>query len=351
MTFWSRTSAAPTLWQASGFISLEPRFLRTTLPDPPDLPLDIRIRRAVPSDTGSLLLFLTECYKGSDWRLRLDLDNMATYLDDTQVVALIALDFQHNLIASIFSVPVGRVTMSHKADVGRVHAIEGLCVRGTHRHKGLAGMMIAQVDYETTRLFGPLVHLWSRELSSKPVLSTAVNVATYAYILTQRGSPRVPLRELEWSEFAHLWESNCHRFSGIVAVTPSNRREGVRVWEGESHGAVKVVVVADTRRITADGKSIYEVVWCGWRIINVLFPASHGLRFRTLLESVAAEYAREGPGLLFVTSDRTGGGAKKRWEGKGPWVYGSSGVHATYIYNYLPPSFGSCPIHVIREEL
>lgn len=358
MPFWSSTKASPTLWQASGFAKLEPRFLRLELPELPPLPSSLshlQIRRGVPTDAPAFALFLSEWYRGSDWTLSLRIEEVEYYLRDDQVVVLLACNPDRRIVGSIVSTPLtrGDTHMSHGAHLRHVHYIEGLCIHGMYRSKGLAGTMIAHIDGTTTRLFGPVALLWSRELPSKPFFSTALHTATYAYLPCHRATRQVALREVPWDEFCHLWENNCHRFSGIVATVPTNRRGGLRIWEAETQGATKLAVVADTRRITKDGGPVYEVIWCGWRITNLLFSACEGQHYRAFLESVASQYARPGdrPPLFFATSIETGGMAKKRWEDKGPWIYGTSGVHATYLYNYLPPSFGNCLVHAIREEL
>jgi hypothetical protein len=358
MPFWSSTKASPTLWQASGFAKLEPRFLRLEIPDLPALPAalsHLQIRRGIPMDSAALSVFLSEWYKGSDWTLSLRIEEVESYLRDDQVVVLLATDADRKIVGSIVSTPLtrGATTMSHGANLRYVHSIEGLCIHGDYRSKGLAGTMIGHIDGVTTRLFGPVALLWSRELAMKPYFSTALHTATYAYLQCNRATQHMKIQEVHWGEFCHLWENNCHRFPGIVATVPSNRRGGLRIWEAETHGSTKLAVIADTRRIASDGVPIYEVIWCGWRITNLLFSACEGQHYRAFLESVASQYATPGERtpLFFATSLETGGMAKKRWEDKGPWAYGTSGVHATYLYNYLPPSFGNCLVHAIREEL
>jgi len=354
MSFWSTTKASPTLWHASGFTKLEPRFLREELPALPTLPPSLSyltLRRAVPADAAALALFLSEWYKGFDWSLSLRIEEVELYLHDSQVVVLIALDVENRLMGSILSTPFtqGHTLMSHGANLCHVYCIEGLCIHGSLRSKGLAGAMIGMIDATVNAIFGPVVMVWSRELASKPFFSTALHHATYAYISCARAIGQMSLREVPWDEFSTLWQNNCHRFPGIVASVPSNRRGGIHIWEGvDAQGATKIAVVSDTRRITKDGTPVYEVIWCGWRINNILYVAWEGQRYRIFLESIAATYRT---GLLFATSLQTGGIAKKRWEEKGPWSYGTSGVHAMYIYNYLPPSFGNCLVHAIREDL
>ena len=106
------------------------------------------------------------------------------------------------------------------------------------------------------------------------------------------------------------------------------------------------MVVSPTERVSATGTPIYEIVWSGKYTEGVLAPAHGDLSFQQLLNGIAC--LLPAGGVLFGTSDPCGGGVQAGWAG---WNVGTSGVHALYMYNYMPPAFGACRIHTIREEL
>ncbi len=355
MEFWNGNPASPTLWTAYGFGSRAPDYLRKGPPPPvhnawrlPDGRIG-SVRRCYGTDCVRVGEFLEANYGGADWRLADVASWIHAYLADSAVICLGMYDNSGGLVATIFSVPLGGTThMSHGAILENVRVIEGLCVLPAYRGAGLAGVMIAHIDSLTYKLYKDTVHLWSRELPFSPPLSTALCVDTYAYRTCDReATADRNLQSVAWSEFAESWKKSCIMWPGklIVAEAPVNRRGDLRVYKYKG----QVVVIADTRRATLDGQRIYEVVWCGTTTEPHIFPGSMpDLSFKQALDACAAALGAAGPGLLFAGSSPAVGGAESGWEG---WTYGRSGAHATYIYNYMPPEFGSCRIYAIREEL
>lgn len=338
MSFWTDNSAAPSWWHI--VLPKTPRFLRTGRAKLPECPYTIR--RASVAQAAPLAAFLTAHYGGDDWYLDAEPEWLSTYLRDPTVYVLAAHDAEFNILATIFSTPAGRTYMSHGAILQELRVIEGLCVAPALRSKGVAGQMIAAMDYYTSDN-GPVAHIWSRELPYAPPLSTAAQVSTYAYINCKNAQARAAVSRASWEDLQHLWAVHRVRALGgvaaIVLEEPHARRGDLEVWRAVYNDVTHVVVVTHTRRRTrATHEPIYEVVWCGAHIA----AATH---MKLCLESVAAQYT----GLLFVSSVRHGGGADSSWEF--PWVYGTSGAHAWYLYNYIPPAFGSCELHAIREEL
>ena len=341
MGFWSKTAAAPSLWMASGFATLEPRFLR-----PEAIPLPVpnagdTIRRLADSDSHIVAIFWQKYYSGSDWELDDSVHVWAhRYLQDPDVFAF-GLFNSSGLLATIVSTPLGPTMMSHGASLRSTRVIEGLCVHDVCRGKGVAGFMIEYIDAYTSKACGPVALFWSREMSAKPLFSTAISTDTYAYTRCELCPERLRVNPVEWSVFQGLWTSNTSSWPGkcIIATAPVSRRGALIVLEVQNH----IVVVSRTgRRTKPDRIPIWEVVWCGLRVDNILVP---GNCTEGVLTSVAA-YLKTG--LLFASSSPIGGGVARDWA---LWHYGRSGVHAWYIYNYVPPAFGSCLFHAIRDEI
>jgi GNAT superfamily N-acetyltransferase len=254
------------------------------------------------------------------------------------------------LLATIFSVPLDTTLMSHGGLVRNMRMIEGLCVAPRYRGNGVGGFMIRHADAFTSYKFGVCAHLWARELDTAPLLSTALSVDKYGYsetgIATQY-SDRV--KNMPWDAFVRLWTVNNAKWvsvpvtePAVVVSTPSNRRGKHRVFYG--YGGV--VVVSDTERTAADGKRIYEIVWSGRLLGDGLLPARADFDFKQLADGAAA--ALPAGGVLFGTTSPCGGGLRDDWDG---WRVGHSGYHALYIYNYMPPAFGACRIHMVRDEI
>jgi hypothetical protein len=242
--------------------------------------------------------------------------------------------------------------MSHGGTVDTLRVIEGLCVAKELRGAGVAGFLIKHADAFTHEAYGLCAHLWSRELDATPLFHTAINVATYGYTHTGPAVSPVGVEPMDWDRFEQLWITYSPRWISegagtrdpcLVATHPVNRRRTLRVFTGFNG----LVVVSPTERVGVAGTPIYEIVWSGKYVGGILAPApAVDLNFQQLLNGVAC--LLPAGGVLFGTSDPCCGGVHADWVG---WNVGASGVHALYMYNYMPPAFGACRIHMIREEL
>lgn len=338
MVFWERTLATPSFADSLNLWTSTPRFLRTVVPERPTEGRPIR--RAMAYDGPKICEFWRLYYGGDDWILDATLDWVRMYIDDPDVYVLIMTDTLHGILATIVSTPITqeRTLMSHGAVLTNVRCIEGLCIHPSQRGKGLAGTMIASMDWYTANM-GATVHLWSRELAVRPFMfHTALEISTYTYIDCIKARCLVLVEPMLWEHFVSVWKDRaavCTTATpSIVTTLPLRRRGDLFAWK---HGE-KMAVIVRTRRLTKVGlRRIYEIAWCNLR-------EGDG-SFAPFLESVAAMY----DGVLFASSARTGGGAVAAWGD--PWVFGHSGYHAWYIYNYMPPTFGSCELHIVREEI
>ncbi len=360
MGFWSTTTAAPTLWHvARGYWGAPPRFLRTDAPPIPSIPDGLTVRPLRPEDAEILAAFWRHSYGGPDWYLDADADWVRSYLSGEEIIIYGGFGIirgQIELMATIACCPFGAGTtaMSHGATLpeDKVFVIEGLCLHPSFRNKGIAAYLIGLID-ATISSMGPVVLFYSRELSSHPILSTAINVQVYAFVQCQAAQRFFEPRRMEYSEFVGHWSTSSQYWISsweprIVAnrILPTNA--GIDVWRVPTGaaGPDAIVVVSNTRRRSKKGDRIWEVLWCGHiRANNHMQPAKSGDSFKNVLESVAAQYE----GLFFCTNMPVCGGASAEWGA--PWVYGASGVHAWYIYNYIPPAFGNCEVFCIRNEL
>ena len=347
MGFWSSTTASPTFWDVLGLGGGHtPRFLRTTQAPAPPLPSGLRIQRADVGNTGAVASFWRAYYRGADWSYDLTPGVMesvcAGYLKDVGVICLCLYDAHGELIATIMSTPIGKAMFGHGGVVENMRSVEGLCVHDRYRSKGIAGLMIGWIDHVTSAS-GNVVNLWSRELDVLPWYNTAAALHTYVYINSRAAMATVPFERVAWDAFATRWMANAARWAtehdrAIVATTPQNRRGDLHVFRSLD----RIAVISNTRRVTRDGAAIYELVWCGTGDLKPCYDPS---RFQQFLESVCAGGLCVGDRILFVGCGDGGG------EWGTPWVTGKSGYHAWYIYNYIPPAFGSCVLNIMREEL
>lgn len=358
MTFWTNNSAAPNFLMTLAFYNRRPEFLRTTMPKLyPDTYIfsdgtSAKVRRLLKSDLIQVGIFLENSYKGDDWRICDVLTWIEKYLEDTEVVALGLVKKETDLISVIFSVPLGGpLLMSHGGRVNNPRVIEGLCVAPSYRDDGVAGFMLRHIDAFTSYKFGVTAHLWARELDSVPFINTALTVDKYGYKFTGlRGvSKTFSVDIMPWDSFVRLWTTNSSKWvidsctPCLVATVPSNRRGKNTVYFG--YGGI--MVVCNTERISTDGnKRIYEIVWSGKLTSTGLMPADDDFDFKQLADGVASLVGAGG--VLFGTSSPCCGGVRQTWEG---WNIGRSGYHALYLYNYMPPAFGACRIHILRDEL
>jgi hypothetical protein len=250
-----------------------------------------------------------------------------------------------------------------------MRVIEGLCIAKQYRDKGLAGYMIAAMDAHTSAT-RPVAHLWFRETATKPLFSTALRTDTYALMRTKKAHVRLNVEKYPWDDFVKQWQRSCAQWllndglekpECIVATTPLKRSDHVDVWitkktlEHQAESRKIVVVVHTRRRSLPEDEPILEVVWCGYLENGSLRPNTGGRGFRPVIESVGAQYV---DALLFAHSGYMGGEACAQWAHEGfvgsqrsLWRYGTSGVHTTYLYNYVAPSYGSTEVYAIREEI
>jgi hypothetical protein len=260
---------------------------------------------------------------------------VSKYINDPDVIVLYAHDNEYNIKATIVSSPVSTkpVVMSHGARIP-LRCIEGLCVSTDARGSGLAGHMIAAADYLTSKS-GPQAHIWCRELPMDPgVFTTAASIKTYAYLSGQSASTRAPsshmsMARIPWNTFQSSWNPYRYMISThtVIAESPMNRNQGMDVWHIEYKRRAYTVVVLHTRRRTLNmHQPIYEILWSSYPNEDVY-------------TAVCAQYP---DGIVFTTD------ADVSWKG---WNYGRSGVHATYMYNYLPPIFRNCEFVILREEI
>ena len=346
-SFWNENKAVPT-WIQSWFLA-KPDYLRTERPPIPFVPHSLgALIKLDPTHTSMLAHFWRAHYGESDWFLDADDAFASSYLidPDTTVLGLFAVD--QTLLGTIAAVPFGTTTrMSHGAlFVNKsFHVVEGMCVHRNFRSRGIASLLMAAIDStlcESRHV--PFACLWAREIPSKPVFSTFLTAPTYASIPCDLpGLPTFPIEAIDMATFQPLWEHIVRRTllssASIGTESIDNRRGGLRVWKATVGVFEYYVVVSDTRRKTLVGrKPMVEVVWCG-------SVDTDGV-IRLVLEGVARQYT----GLFFCTSDLHTGGAQADWVSHG-WSYGHSGLHAWSMYNYAPPSFGSCKILALREEV
>ena len=238
---------------------------------------------------------------------------------------------------SIVSTPIsrGKTIFSNRVVLNNVRVIEGLCIHRSYRGQHLAGFLISYMDWYTASI-KPTVHLWSRELASMPLVHTAIQLSTYAYIECTRARQRMMCKQMPMNDFQSYWKTYIMNHGvGAAAIftnTPMLRRDDISVWNTTNNDHVAVISYT-RRRMRGSMLPIYEVIWI----------YSHNPSW--FLESVAANLK----GVLFTSSASNCGHASAKWPA--PWVYGQSGVHAWYIYNFTPPGFGNCELNIIREEI
>jgi hypothetical protein len=343
--FWNENKAAPTWLQS--WLPAKPAYLRPQR-QPMMEPTFGTFKLLTLHHAGLLAQFWRSHYGDTDWYLDVDERFAQAYLLDSDTVVLGLFAADQTLLGSIAAVPFGNTTrMSHGSVLANksFHVVEGLCVHRAFRSKGVASWLMAAIDHAVgARQSTPFACIWSRELALAPLFSTFLTAPTYASIPC--GLPPAPsfaVTSVDMTTFKPVWERIIRRTSAtqpsIVTDTIDNRRGGLAVWRSVIGTFEYYVVVSNTRRKTTVGhNSIYEVVWCGTEFADGVL--------RLVLEAVAHQYT----GLFFCTSDTHTGGAQADWVSHG-WSYGTSGIHAWSIYNYLPPAFGSCKILALREEV
>jgi len=343
MSFWALNEASPKLWHTVGYWNAD--FLRkTSAPCPKAIPGFSQYRRLTIYDMDTVCAFMKDHYGDTDWYIDTDPSWLRTYFEDPLVLILGLFD-ENTLLATILSTPIspGNTYIGSYTYFRTIRVIEGLCVHRHFRKKGIAAYMISAMDYETSRT-EPCIHLWSREVPRTPIFSTHINAKTYGYIDCANAKPLMNATILPWDDFSSFWKNSSIHWvhtnpNSIVSTVPTNRRGGLTAWLVE-YGAEKIIlIISDTKRRTKkDNRMLWEVVWVGKIESSLLVPSKTD---PDCIESVASQL----DGLLFITTDF----GVSSWNY--PWRIGSSGSHAWYIYNYLPPVFGTCELHSLREEI
>ncbi len=332
---------------AAGFQTLRPRILRKDAPSFPKQPPHTYTRRGIFTDKFSIAEFWRLYYKGYSWKYDPTpgiLESLVeSYIVDPDVFIFLLFTNAGVLIATIVSSPAGPIHMSHGGVLNACRVIEGLCVHPEYRGEGVAGYMIGYMDAFTSAS-EPSVHMWAREYPIAPPLTTAFSVKHYSYVVGPKAKKLVHYTAMNMEAFNLLWKKYSIGWThstepAIVSTQPVLRRNDLFACISNNI----IVVITNTRRVAVgdeDGVSLMEVLWCGRLDFDKLEPILKMSEAQDLLTSVAADLGC----ILFAS-----GGSDDIW--LAPWQHGRSGVHAWYLYNYVPPAFGSCALHMIREEI
>ncbi len=278
--------------------------------------------------------------------------------DDTLVLGAVGAD--GSLVGTIACRSVvssgGILLVGTEAVLQKAYRIEGLCVHPEWRGKHLAGWLIAWVDYIMNR-DGPNAFFWSREVPTG-VHGTDLAIHTYAHLdPTKLQRPIVMsspnLKRIPWSEMQRLWERSASSWRGRTSIVSDRlfEEDGTRMEAWFDQDTSRVILIADTfRKTRGENRPILEVQWCGWlTIVGTLLSAKDGEDFRHVLEAVALQQRGGQHPILFATDAVCQGGARMGWPL--PWKFGTSGFHAIYLYNYMPPKFWDCTVTVVRGEI
>jgi hypothetical protein len=336
------------------------------------------LRRMNGGDVAIAATFLEAHYSGSTWKFQGVRDWLRAYLADPNVLALgvfrgsfdgsgvfvAAGGEAATLMGTVFGIPLctdgSSIVVSGGNSVRGVITVEGTCIHPDFRGQGLMNFLLAQIDAFAYLHYGTSVALWCREMSASPIFTTALRVDTYSF--RGCGAPTTGVlaaRSLDWDDFCGLWEANCISWvslePSIVVPRVSCRRGGLQAFQVRCattttafpHVARLVVVVGNTARIERrTGAPLYEVMWCGFiDIKGHLMPSFAALNFQQVLNAIAGCLPRSA--YLYANDSLNGGGAKADWDG---WIFGRAGVHAWFLYNYIPPLFGGTRIHMLRDE-
>ena len=345
MFFWLTNPATPKFWH-SYWKPTNADYLRTTPAPPPTVSDIYETKRLTQQNHDQLALFMKAHYGDSDWYLDTGGNWLQKYLEDPAVfVCGLFLKRKGTIVATIFSVPItnGETYIAHSnTGVNSVRVIEGLCVHTQYRKQGLALLMISLMDSMTSQTT-PCAHLWSRELTTMPLLSTHIQINQYGYIECAKALQSVTPTQIPWNEWEILWTTFSKQWidgSSIVTTRPSNTRNGLTVWKMNTDTKTMsyILIVSDTKRRTYYGNhTLWEVVWCGKMDETGLHPSLVDPEY---MESVASTLT----GIFFTMKEFSSAPFSDRWR------ISTSGYQAWYIYNYSPP-FGQCQIHAIREEI
>lgn len=351
--FWNAPeNAGPSMWHVARFWDRAPRILRPQNRSMPSVFSDSSIRKPRRMNVGDvkrLCEFFRSYYGGSDWYLHIEEDRIRSILEDTNVIGLVATNRNGDFIATIFARPLvhtdGEILIGSGHEK-QAYMVEGLCVHKDWRGKHLAGWMIAWVDYSINQT-GPYPIFWSREYIAR-IHGSDISFDTYGFFRIPNISPShtpspYTVTPVERTDFEELWNVSVKRWdqgSRVVVTKPYNS-SNYQVWNIHEY----YIVTIDTRRRTrTDNQIIWEVIWTGRRnekgglLISSEVP-------REMLEALCFQHLRSG--ILFLTEKHMDFNAKSL----GDWKIQTSGHHATYIYNYMPPMFWKCNVAFLRDEL
>lgn len=303
-----------------------PRFLRTFPAEKPDLGI-FTCCRASHKDVDAIVEFWNVHYSGKDWEMRMTSELLTKYVDNLAVVCFI-LRFRDDIIGTIFSCPCS-IETSYGVSLPKCRIIEGLCIHNDYRKQGLAGKLIAYMDWFTSQR-EPCVHLWAREESrfTPGIFSTDCARLPYSFRYCRKDTEATNCtRRATEEEFLNIWRRK--QFSGnfIRSSLPGSIRGDLDYWICETH----LVVVSHTRRYTRTNVPIYEIIFMTCDSLTLNCECSN------ILNKVCANY----DGIMYSTYPKLGK----------DWITGTSGAHAWYMYNYIPPAFWTCDMFIIREEL
>lgn len=374
--FWDQEdTAGPSMMDVARFWDRQPRYLRTTNRGRPS-PFSAGSNGNWMSPTFLLPVHATAVadfwathYGGTDWRFVLDVEDVQDILREDRILALGVFNSNRTLVGTIVARPL--TDMGVKLCIGSTgraegaYVVEGLCIDPAWRGKHLAGWLISWVDFLLSRE-RPRLYVWSRE---SPTALSLTNIASaqYAYIHSSRLPADLDpqwVTEMSWSSFREAWVASTPHWSSATAMFPTalpKTAKHLEIWRHELWGIV--LVLSDTRRrIKRTEEKIWELQWCGsvsqqgllqpWatkgdarvaQMLAYILSQKGGQKTKN-----AAAAARTGA-VLFVTDAPHQGGATTEWGD--PWVFGTSGYHNTYVYNYMPPAFWSMTVMLPRWEL
>ncbi len=357
--FWHTSeTAGPSVLDVARVWDREPRILRTKKRAKPlAWKQHEQAIRLTGSHASQVATFWKKNYKGSDWYLDATEAWVQTVLSSPANIALGVFE-NGELIGTILSRPAaktGIVLVGNKGYIHDARVIEGLCIHPKYRGQHLAGWLIAWMDYITDTKH-PTVHFWFREVPTSSVLSTELCGNTYGYvrIADLPKTIQMPAPEsVSLADFQKLWETSAYTWrspTSLVASTPFSEVGEEECWEIWKYQKFIVVLQNTRRKSIPENQTIWEVAWIGLEMPGGLIRprSSEDPSAKRAIEAVSIQKNRR-DGILFVTDAPHQGGATSEWEK--PWIFGTSGRHVTYIYNFMPPTFWYCNVQLLRSEV